>query len=173
MAVAGRPGVNCGEARMIRSLRSAIMCAPTRDGSIRVRAAGINFGAGLSAALIAMAVAGCSGFGGAKKDIVVADPNAYPANYRTEIVAFLRQSLTNRAAFRGAMIAPPALKPVGGSEPHYAVCVQFNPRSQLTAKTAIFLEGRLSEFIDAAPEQCGGAAFAPFKELDTAVPAAG
>jgi hypothetical protein len=30
----------------------------------------------------------------------------------------------------------------------------------------------ISQFIDATPEQCGDAAYQPFKELDTAVPPA-
>ena len=171
MAAAGRAAVNCGEARMIRALPSAIMRATTRNGSIRVRPVGMNFRAGLAVALTAAALAGCSGFG-KKHDVVAVDPNAYPANYRTEIVAFLRQSLANRSDFRGAMIAPPALKPVGGSEPHYVVCVQFNPRSQIKLKVAVFLDGRLSQFVDAAPEQCSDAVFAPFKELDAAMPSA-
>ena len=113
------------------------------------------------------ALAGCS----KDKPTAAIDPNALPTNYRSTLVAFLRQSLTNRADFRGAMISEPALRPVGGSQ-HYVVCVQFNPRSAIKTKAAIYLAGQMTQFIDAAPEQCADANYQPFKELDAAVPAA-
>ena len=113
---------------------------------------------------------GCSGFNKSQEPAAV-DPNVLPANYRTQIASFLRQSLTHRADFRGAMISEPAMKPVGGSE-HYVVCVQFNPRSPIKTKAAVYLGGQMTQFIDASPEQCAGAVFTPFKELDAAVPAA-
>jgi hypothetical protein len=100
-----------------------------------------------------------------------ADPNVLPTNYRTQIASFLRQSLTHRADFRGAMISEPAMKPVGGSA-HYIVCVQFSPRSPIKTKAAVYLAGQMTQFIDATPEQCADAVFTPFKELDAAVPAA-
>ena len=128
-----------------------------------------NYGAGTAVLLAAMTLAGCSGFGGAKKQESLADPNAYPANYRTQITAFLRQSLTNRADFRGALISPPALKPVGDSQ-RYIVCVQFNPNSQIKSKVAIYFAGMISQFIDSTPDQCGDAAYQPFPELAAASP---
>jgi hypothetical protein len=147
------------------------MCnnAAMKDGPLQMRAARTKFRAGAVAALAAMALAGCSGFGGAKKDVAPVDPNLYPANYRTQITEFLRQSLTTRADFRGALIAPPVLKPVGDS-PHYIVCVQFNGNSQIKTKVAIYFAGMLAQFIDATPEQCGDAAYQPFKELGGALP---
>jgi hypothetical protein len=124
--------------------------------------------AGMVLVMAAVALAGCSN---ARKDQQVIDPNAPPTNYRSTLVVFLRQSLTNRADFRGAMISEPLLKPVGPSQ-HYIVCVQFNPRSQIKTKAAVFLSGQMTQFVDATPEQCADAAYQPFKELDAAVPAA-
>ena len=115
--------------------------------------------------MLAGALAGCSN---ASKEQVI-DPNALPTNYRSTLVAFLRQSLTNRADFRGAMISEPAIKPVGESQ-HYIVCVQFNPRSQIKIKAAVYLSGQMTQFIDATPEQCADAVYSPFKELDAASP---
>ena len=115
-----------------------------------------------------VALAGCS----KDKQTVAIDPNVLPTNYRSTLVAFLRQSLTNRSDFRGSMISEPALKPVGGSQ-HYVVCVQFNPQSAIKTKAAVYLSGQMTQFIDAAPEQCADAAYQPFKELDAAVPSAG
>jgi len=123
--------------------------------------------AGMILAMAAAALAGCS----KDKQAAVIDPNVLPTNYRSTLLAFLRQSLTNRADFRGAMISEPALKAVGPSQ-HYVVCLQFNPRSQIKTKAAVFLSGQMTQFIDATPEQCADAVYSPFKELDAAVPAA-
>jgi hypothetical protein len=122
-------------------------------------------------ATAALAIAGCSGFGGSKQaEGPPPDPNTFPANYRTQIATFLRQSLTNRVDFRGATIAAPALKPIGDSQ-RYMVCVQFNAKSQITTKVAIYLAGQTTQFVDATAEQCTGAAYQPFKELEAATPA--
>jgi hypothetical protein len=123
--------------------------------------------AGMVLVMAAVALGGCS----ARKEQQVVDSNALPTNYRSALVAFLRQSLTNRADFRGAMISEPALKPVGPSQ-HYVVCIQFNPRSQIKTKAAVFLSGQMTQFIDASPEQCADAVYSPFKELDAAIPSA-
>ena len=123
--------------------------------------------AGVILVMAAAALAGCS----KDKQSAAIDPNALPTNYRSTLLAFLRQSLTNRADFRGAMISEPALKPVGPSQ-HYVVCLQFNPRSQIKTKAAVFLSGQMTQFIDATPEQCADAVYQPFKELDAAIPAA-
>ena len=124
-----------------------------------------------SGAILLLAVGALAGCSSSGKDQQAIDPNTLPANYRTRLVAFLRQSLTSRFDFRGAMISEPALKPVGPTE-HYVVCVQFNPRSLIKTKAAVYLSGQMTQFIDATPEQCASAAYQPFKELDAAIPAA-
>ncbi len=121
--------------------------------------------------LAAGALAGCSGFG-KPQQAATPDPNLFPANYRTTLLSFLRQSLTNKTDFRGAMISEPAIRPVEGSA-HYIVCVQFNPKSAIKTKAAVFLSGQMTQFVDATPEQCTDAAYQPFKELDAANPSAG
>ncbi|HXW50182.1 MAG TPA: hypothetical protein VEK31_12130 [Xanthobacteraceae bacterium] len=115
-----------------------------------------------------LAPAGCT-----KKDQpqIAADANAFPANYRKDITTFLRQSLTNRADFHGAMISEPAMRPIGDSQ-HYIVCIQFNPKSTIKTKAVVFLGGQMTQFIDSTPEQCADAVYQPFKELDAATPAA-
>ena len=118
--------------------------------------------------LAAIALAGCSGLG-AKKDEGPTDPNAYPANYRTQIANFLRQSLVNRSDFRGASISPPTLQPVGNNQ-RYIVCVKFNPNSSIKTKVAIYFAAIVSQFIDATPAQCDNAAYQPFTELQAALP---
>ena len=140
--------------------------------AVQVRAAKIRSRArvvGLLAA-VALTAAGCSGFGGSKdKQQPAPDSNAFPDTYRAQLTGFIRQSLTDRADYRGALIAPPMLKPVGDN-PHYVVCVQFNGRGQIKNKVAIFLGGQMTQFIDSTPAQCADAAYQPFKELEGAVP---
>jgi hypothetical protein len=118
--------------------------------------------------MAAAALAGCSSFGKAQQT-AGPDPNIFPANYRSTLVEFLRRSLTDRPDFRGAMISEPAIKPVEASQ-HYVVCIQFSPQSKIKTKAAVFLSGQMTQFVDAAPEQCADAAYQPFKELDAAGP---
>jgi hypothetical protein len=147
------------------------MWGEMRNGLVQVRQAGMNLKVRVAAALLAVTVAGCSGFGGPKKDdVTAADPNTYPANYRTQIADFLRQSLTSRADYRGALISQPTLKTVGDNQ-RYVVCLQFNGNSQIKNKVAIYFAGMISQFIDSTPEQCSDAAYQPFKELGGAPPA--
>ena len=121
--------------------------------------------------IAAVALAGCGGFG-RNQQTAAPDPNVFPANYRSTLVTFLRQSLTDRSDFRGVTIAEPALKPVGPSQ-LYVVCIQFNPRGQIkTTKAAVYLSGQMTQFIDATPEQCADAVYQPFKELEAATPPA-
>ena len=124
--------------------------------------------AGIVALLASISIAGCSGFGKPKPEPVV-DPNAYPANYRTQIVTLLTTTLTDRADFRGALIAAPALKPVGDSQ-RYVVCLQLNGHNQRRDKVVIYLAGVPNFFLDAKPEQCADAAYQPFKELEAETP---
>lgn len=117
---------------------------------------------------VAVMLAGCSSVSKKKED-TPAEPNAFPANYRTQIAQFLRQSLVSRTDFRGAQISPPMLTQVGDAQ-RYIVCVQFNPASQIKPKVAIYFGGLVSQFVDSTPAQCAAAAYQPFKELEAAVP---
>jgi len=121
--------------------------------------------------MTAAALAGCSS-SGKPQQTATADPNVFPANYRNALVAFLRRSLTDQPDFHGAMISEPAIKPVEASQ-HYVVCIQFSPQSKIKTKAAVFLSGQMTQFLDAAPEQCADAAYQPFNELDAAGPSGG
>jgi hypothetical protein len=136
-----------------------------------------NWRSGAVCLLTVLAFAGCSGggglFGGPKHDQPppTVDPNVYPANYRKEIAVMLSRLLTDRADFRGALIAQPELKPVAeSSTPHYVVCVQLSLHRQPRTKVAIFLGGDPTQFIDATPEQCTGVAYQSFTELELETP---
>jgi hypothetical protein len=132
-----------------------------------VRSAGMKFYAILALAASAVLIAGCSGLGAKKKeDTVVIDPNVYPQDYRQRIGLMLAQTSKDAADFHGTLISQPMLKPVGGESPHYVVCLQFTGHGQSHTKVAVFLEGAMTQFIDAKPEQCGDAQYQPFGELE-------
>src|ERR1051326_8673688 len=129
----------------------------------------------LAAGVLAAAslLAACSGglsslgsFGSKPAPATVVNPDPYPANYRQQVASVLIMNLTDRADFRGAQIAAPALKPVAnGQSPHYVVCVLLTGGNVRRAKAVVYLEGRPNAFVDATPEQCGDAAYQPYTEL--------
>jgi hypothetical protein len=125
--------------------------------------------AGILALLASITVAGCSGFGSPKAQPPPPDPNAFPATYKNQILGLLNTSLTDRADFRGALIAPPVLKQVGDSQ-RYVVCLQFNGNNRRREKVVIYLNGIPNFYVDAKPDQCADAAYQPYKELDAATP---
>lgn len=128
---------------------------------------------GAAAALAALALGGCSaihGFGAAKQPAQVVNANLYPANYRAQIATMLETVLTNRADYH-ALISPPMLKSVPNStNQHYVVCLQYNEADGPKTKVVIYLGGTPIEYVDATPEECGGAPYQPFTELAAELP---
>ena len=133
-------------------------------------------------ALIAGLLAGCSGDSkvldyitpGRVPDPPPLEPGLFPADYKTEIINFLRSSLTTRV--RDAYIAQPVLRPMGRVQ-QYVTCVRYravgekNQPGDSETKLAIFLGGRLMQFIPGDPQMCGGLAYQRFPELESLGPA--
>jgi hypothetical protein len=120
-------------------------------------------------ALLLMAMAaGCSSTN-KQNTAAVVPPATFPANYRNQVESLLTTTLTDPADFRATLIAAPILKQVGDN-PHYIVCVQLNGHSPPREKVAIYLSGSITQFIDAPPGECAGAAYQPFTELQRAAP---
>ncbi len=115
------------------------------------------------AAIAATLLAGCSG--DKKKEPVVVNPNVYPQDYRKQIALLLATTSKDAADFRGTLISQPVLKQIGDN-PHYIACVQFTGHGVRRTKVAIFLEGAVTQFVDATQEQCGDAQYQPFTELE-------
>jgi len=126
-------------------------------------------------------LAGCSGDSkvldyitpGKVPDAPVLEPGVFPENYKTEIINFLRGTLTTRV--RDSTIAQPVLKAMD-KVPQYVTCVRYNlldsknqPAGSET-KLAIFLGGRLMQFIPGDPQVCGNLAYQRFPELDSMAP---
>jgi hypothetical protein len=91
------------------------------------------------------------------------DPNAYPANYRTDLLDYLKRNPTDMGSAREAYISAPSMKQFG-SESRYFVCVKASDDGSQLEKTAVFLAGRIVQFVDAG-EDCGRAFYQPFPEL--------
>jgi len=108
--------------------------------------------------------------------------NAYPTNYKADILAAMHVYLNDPTRIRDAAIAAPALKQAGG-ETRYMVCVKFNPRKNnadyagIREAAAVFLAGRFDHFIemkdlanDAPKDLCADATYTPFPELQKLPP---
>ena len=132
--------------------------------------------------LLAPGLGGCSGSDlsgfsfGREKTAPVVDPNLFPAEYKQELAAFMRTYLTNPRQVRDAYVGTPALKPVAGA-PRYVTCVRYNPRDSdnkkyegNTQNLAIFLAGKLNQFLPDDPQLCTGLAYQRFPEIESMVP---
>lgn len=100
--------------------------------------------------------------------------NVFPANYKADLLAFLRTYLNNPEGVRAAAAAAPQLKRLGPGD-RYIVCVRYNARGNdgrydgLKTGAASYVSGKLDRFFDApknkVQELCGDAVFGPFPEL--------
>jgi hypothetical protein len=145
---------------------------------LRGRNAGLVWILALTAALLG----GCSGANpgsgftfGKVADSPPPDPKTFPAKYRTEVAEFMRLYLNNPTQVKDAYIGQPVLKAVAG-QPTYITCVRYNPRNAQnqyegnTSNLAIFLGGRLNQFLEGKPEMCADLAYQRYPEIETMVP---
>ena len=95
----------------------------------------------------------------------------FPANYRAEVLAFLRTYLNNPVGVRDAAMAEPVERVVGGRQ-RYVVCVRLSAREsdggyrEPRNRGILFVDGRLDRVIENPAETCTGAVYAPFPELE-------
>ena len=98
-------------------------------------------------------------------------PQPFPANYRAELLAFLRTYLNDPTNIRQAAIAEPALREIGGYRRYY-VCVRYDARDSgggytgLSDRAALYLDGRFDRLLERQTELCGTAAYSAFTELE-------
>jgi hypothetical protein len=134
----------------------------------------------MAAILVLTVLGGCSGFSGfsgfgGRSEPPPADPNVFPKDYRTQVADFLRTYLENPTGVREAFISEPALKPVGQRQ-QYVSCVRYNPRDSKQQymghreDIAIFLGGRLTQYLPGNREMCGAAAYQRYPEIEKMVP---
>ncbi len=127
----------------------------------------------MPAVLVAGALCGC----GTDSAREARDERAavLPANYRAEVLAFMKTYLNNPVGVRDASIAEPALKPVGAHS-QYVVCVRYNAKNTdgkyMGAKDAVALfdggrfDHMIEQFPKGIPSPCADADYKPFPELE-------
>lgn len=133
----------------------------------------------MRAALVAIAVGSaatglgaCSGPSGNVSFVESANgPQPFPTSYRTDLLAFLRTYLNDPVGVRGASLAEPVQRSVGGNM-RYVACVRyaakdFNGRYAPVQERGIaFVDGRLDRVVDNSAEICAGAMYQPFPEME-------
>ena len=104
-------------------------------------------------------------------------PNEYPSSYKSEILAAMHAYLNDPTGVRDAAISEPVLKPTGnGTVTRYIVCIKFNAKKNTSEYAGvrelpvIFLAGRFDQFVETPHDQCAGAVYAPFPELQKLAP---
>ena len=118
--------------------------------------------------VLAMGLIGCSGSSSKQPE---ENPNAFPADYKNEILFTMTTTLENPANVRGAFISEPILS-AAGKDQRYVVCVRSDSRNASNQYTGskdrigYFYAGHLNQLIEATKEQCGSAAYKPFPELE-------
>ena len=118
--------------------------------------------------LVALLVAGCAG--SSQPAVLSSDPNIPPSNYKAEILAYLRTYLNDPTGIRDAFITEPTLKQLPGTQ-RYASCLRFNAKNSTGKyegskdRFVAFLSGRLDTMVNARGDQCAGANWQPFPEL--------
>jgi hypothetical protein len=109
--------------------------------------------------------------------VLVSEPNIFPANYRADILAYLKTYLNDPVGIREAFIAEPVLRTVDGTTAlvttqRYLVCLRFNAKNSVGRyegsrdRVVAFLSGRLDTMAFARGEQCKDAVWIPFPELE-------
>jgi hypothetical protein len=121
-------------------------------------------------------LAGCAGMGGGDDAAsYIADSTLavqpFPANYRADLLAFMRTYLNNPRGIRNAVIAEPVQRSIGGRS-RYVACLRYTATDEGDRydggedRAALFLDGRLDRLIPRARELCSGVAYMPFPELE-------
>ncbi len=128
----------------------------------------------LAILLLPLTLAGCLGSDETRAVSFVEDSNeaqAFPANYRPEILAFMHTYLNNPVGVRGAQIAEPVQREVGGRT-RYVACLRYSERQsdgsyrEPRERAIVFVSGRLDRIMTNASEECAGAVYAAFPDLE-------
>jgi len=96
--------------------------------------------------------------------------NVYPQNYRPEILAYMRNYFNDPRNVRDAVVSEPELKAMGLGN-RYVSCLRYGLRNPPGSSppgrehVVIFVGGKLDALREAR-DQCTGAAYAPFPELE-------
>jgi hypothetical protein len=120
--------------------------------------------------LLVVTAAACSDD---KKAGVAANPLVLPTNYKSEIIATLRDLFEKNATIRvsNALVSDPVVKLVGTSQ-LYTVCVRYTAHGVSAdyvgnaERIGYFYAGHLNQLVPTEKDECAGAAYKPFPELN-------
>jgi hypothetical protein len=129
--------------------------------------------------LLPIVLAACAGGGDDSRSFGLFDnkpdpPQSFPANYRTELLAFMKTYLNNPVGVREAAMAEPVMRDVNGKM-RYISCLRYSAREsdgsyrEPHERAVLFLNGRLDRLIEKGGELCAGVALAPFPEMEKMV----
>jgi len=123
------------------------------------------------ALVLALSLAGCGGSSGfAARNAAEEEAKLYPANYKSDIVAFLRTYLNDPSNIRDAAVSEPSFQQIG-PESRYVACLRFNAKatsggaySGVKDNLVIFVAGKLDRMVP-PQDRCTAAIYQPFPEL--------
>jgi hypothetical protein len=125
--------------------------------------------------LLLLPLCACAGGSGEEqyfsrpRNIDAAQP--FPANYRAELLAFLRTYLNDPTNVRDASISEPIQRQIAGTR-RYFLCVRYNARDSsgrytgVADRAALYLDGRFDRLIEKSEDFCPAPAYAAFPELE-------
>jgi len=126
------------------------------------------------AVLLACALGGCAAAEGPSLDTVRAARIA-PANYKAELLAYLRNFLNDPTNVRSASVSEPALGRFQGEERYFS-CVRFDAKTSYGRyrgsrdHLAVYFGGKLEHFVELRPgvddDRCRTAEYRAFPELE-------
>ena len=130
----------------------------------------------VAALVLPMVLAACAGSDDSRSFSLFGDnkpdpPQSFPANYRTELLAFMKTYLNNPVGVHEAAMAEPVMRDVNGKM-RYISCLRYSAREsdgsyrEPHERAVLFLNGRLDRLIEKGGELCAGVALAPFPELE-------
>ena len=126
--------------------------------------------------LLPIMLAGCMSDGDEARSISFTSDRGvgeqpFPANYRAELLAFMKTYLNNPVGVRDAVMADPVQRSVGGRQ-RYVSCLRFSPKDsdgsyrESRERAIVYVDGRLDHVVEKAGELCAGAAYAAFPDLE-------
>jgi hypothetical protein len=126
----------------------------------------------------AIVLGGCAGVEGQSAESLRA-ARTFPANYKAEILAYLRTFLNDPGHVRNAYVSEPTLTRIQGEE-RYINCVRFDAKARTGGyrgsrdHLAIYFGGKLEYFVEmraeGKDERCRSASYEPFSELERLSP---
>jgi hypothetical protein len=124
--------------------------------------------------LLPMALAACAS--GEGSSISYTDDRGlaeqpFPANYRPELLAFMKTYLNDPVGLHDAVMAQPVQRTVGGRL-RYVSCLRFSSRDtdgnyrEPRERAVVYVDGRLDHVVEKSGELCAGVTYAAFPELE-------